>query len=137
MKDVVLAELQVGNSEQFIYQRRDGKAPTAPHRLGWFGGHRNLYENPIDCIRRELSEETSLEIARLLFSKPRIFEVPAEHASSKELTFVTLFNTRIKPADTNFEVYEGTRAEIFTHAGLLATNEVASTVRYILEQMEA
>ncbi len=135
MRQLALAELQIVRTDSFIYQRRDGKAPTSPHRLAWFGGLMEDGERPTDAIRRELVEETSLKIARLTFTGPRVFEIPAEHSSSKDLTIVNLFRARVQESDVAFEVYEGSRAEIYTYAGLLATNEVAATVRYIIEQM--
>ena len=133
MRQLAVAELQIGRSESFIYQRRDGNVTTSPHRLGWFGGPMEVNERPIDAIKRELSEETSLEISRLIFKGPRVIEVPAEHSSSKSLTVVNLFMTIVRKTDINFKVHKGTRAEVFTHADLLATNEVAATVRYILD----
>lgn len=133
MEILALAQLKVEKTNTYIFQRRDGKAPTSPHRLGWFGGHIEEGESPRVAIERELGEETSLNISRLIFNTPDVLEVPPIHASSRRLTVVHLFETIVKPSEINFIVHEGSGSEIYTNEELLLRNDVAQTVRYILE----
>jgi 8-oxo-dGTP pyrophosphatase MutT (NUDIX family) len=139
MKELALAQINIAGTQNNIFQRRDGKAPTSPHRLAWFGGHidREIDKDTLGAIVRELGEETSLDVAtKVIFGERTVHVVPPEHSSSKELVKVYLFRTTIQAVDANFKVLEGSGSEQLTNEELLQRNDVASTVRFILEHMD-
>jgi 8-oxo-dGTP pyrophosphatase MutT (NUDIX family) len=138
MEKVALAEINILGKPENVFQRRDGNAPTSPHRLAWFGGHIDIDDKtPFDAILRELGEETSLDVRnQVIFGNRTVHEVPAKYSSSKELVVVHLFRTMILATDVNFEVNEGSGAEYYTNEELLQRNDVASIVRFILEHPE-
>jgi hypothetical protein len=139
MIELALAQINIDGTDKNIFQRRDGKAPTSPYRLAWFGGHidRDIDISPLAAIVRELGEETSLDVERqVTINEMSRHRVPAEYSSSKEAVKVYLFRTAIKLENANFEVLEGSGAERFTNEELLQRNDVAMTVRFILEHMD-
>lgn len=111
-------------------QRRDDAAPVAPGILGFFGGHMEAGENPDECVRRELAEETSLDVPGLIFSPVRELIIPAS-ADYSSMQFY-IYQTNIETDD--FDVFEGKGAESYTPAELLARSDVSEVVRRILEQ---
>lgn len=116
-----------------VMQRRDGKAPTSPNMLGFFGGHMEADETPSIAVKRELKEETSLPVGDLQFEHEITAEVPSPDSPSVIGTRVHLFSTHISSAD--FAVYEGSGAETHELASLLERNDVAPTARYLLENI--
>jgi hypothetical protein len=135
MRELALTQLSIANRDTYIFQRRDGNTKISPHRISWFGAVINEGEEPVSAVIQALRIQTSLDVSELVFSEPDVYEVPARYSSSKELVKVHLFKTILKASQIDFEVKEGTRTEIYTSHDLLATNEVASTVRNVLEQM--
>ncbi len=88
-------------------QRRTKDAPYAPGKLGIFGGWVEESETVDECPRRELKEETSLDIETFM----KDFIVPASQDFALYRHFY-LYEAVIN--DLNFEVYEGDGAEVYT-----------------------
>src|ERR1043166_5916918 len=60
MPEAAVAVLVLPN-KQVVLQRKDSGAPISPSMLALFGGQIEDGESPTEAIKREISEETSLE----------------------------------------------------------------------------
>lgn len=83
-----------------ILQRRDNNAPLYPGKLTFFGGSIEGEESALEAARRELSEETSLDVRTLNFEQLATYLHPDLPASQIVVFIVSV-------PDTNFDVYEG------------------------------
>lgn len=111
-------------------QRRDAKAPTAPNKLSFFGGHVERGEPPDEAMRRELNEETSLDIAHL--DVQRVGELDLTSEDGTESRFYT-YRASIPNAD--FTVYEGIGTEVYSIEEALARDDIVPSVRYALTKL--
>ncbi|HEU5121430.1 MAG TPA: NUDIX domain-containing protein [Candidatus Saccharimonadales bacterium] len=64
MIEVCVIWLTLPNGD-VVLQRRDRKTNVSPGMLGLFGGHIEAGESPEEAMKRELSEETSLDVSGL------------------------------------------------------------------------
>src|SRR5687767_11103480 len=87
-----------------VVQRRGAEAVFSPLKLGFFGGHMEDEEEPLAAAKRELAEETSLDIASLKFELLKEIDVPASPAHPEEV-HMYVFKAVIPSPD--FEVFEG------------------------------
>jgi 8-oxo-dGTP pyrophosphatase MutT (NUDIX family) len=132
MKQVALIVLLLPDN-QLVMQRRTKDAPISPGKLGFFGGHIEKEEEPYVAIRRELEEETSLNIDSLAISlKYKLNMKAAEDPSSTDTT-VHLFGARI--LDIDFQVYEGDQAEAYSLEALTQRQDLGDTARFILKHV--
>jgi hypothetical protein len=138
MKRIAVAQMGIRGSDLNVYQRRDGNAPASRHRLDWLGGVIEEEDgSPQESIKRSLTEKVTLGLSKIAFvGQPVIHEVPAEYASSKELTEVNLFKVLIHERYANFIVKDGSAAEKYTNADIVLRNDLAATVRYVLYEMD-
>jgi 8-oxo-dGTP pyrophosphatase MutT (NUDIX family) len=110
-------------------QRRTKDAPSSPNKLQFFGGHIEEGETLIGAAKRELAEETDLPVDELDLQEVGLFYVPKNGFKR----VVGLVQTKIESAD--FADYEGNgRPEIWTPLGALASQQLVSSVQYILEK---
>jgi len=78
MKYSTAAIIFIGN--RYMFQKRDNKKEIFyPGFYGLFGGENNKNEKPIDCIKRELSEEININFKNInyfmtLHLKSKIFD---------------------------------------------------------------
>src|SRR6478752_261203 len=89
---------------KIVMQRRDSGAPTSPNRLGFFGGHMNRGEEPIDTIIREVHEETSVPTHEIEYRFIDIIKVPPAPGHNVANPFY-VFTAQIK--DWHYKVFEG------------------------------
>jgi 8-oxo-dGTP pyrophosphatase MutT (NUDIX family) len=113
-----------------VLQRRDGDAPRNAHLLTFFGGHMEENEKPLQCVKRELSEETSLKISELKFKKISVETVAIAAQSIALCVFVVSIPTE------DFEVYEGTGAEAYSLKEALQRNDIAQADMQILQKLD-
>ena len=123
---VVLLKLPSG---AYVFQRRTEDAPVNAGLLGFFGGHVNEGEGAIEAARRELDEETSLQIDELPFTPVDDFVVDRE---GEEVEY-HLYEVSTESMDC--EVYEGERAEKYTIQEALTRDDLTSSVKYTLEKI--
>lgn len=115
---------------RYVFQRRTDDAPVNAGLLGNFGGHVDLGETNDDAIRRELTEETSLDVDQLDIQHHSDFVVDREGEDVEYHVFsITLENM-------DFEVHEGVRAEAYSLEEALARDDLTSSVRYMLEKLK-
>lgn len=77
----VAAAILVGTCGRLLLQRRDDiPGLLYAGQIGLFGGHREDGETPLDCVRRELEEETGLAFAEACFTP--IVEIRASYGGS-------------------------------------------------------
>lgn len=126
MKKVVIASLRLPDG-RFVFQRRTDDAPVNPGLLGHFGGHVEQGESFEEAIRRELAEETSLELERLSLKPLNYFLADREGKSIEYHPY------DIAIQDMSFKIYEGTGAEAYTAEDALKRHDLTSSVRHILE----
>jgi 8-oxo-dGTP pyrophosphatase MutT (NUDIX family) len=102
-------------------QRRTEDAPHGAGKLGLFGGKVEKGETALECLMRELKEETNLNTANLSIKSIADFVLP----KSRET----------KIPDLNFEVYEGDRAEDYTVENLKKRSDLTRSAQYVMENI--
>lgn len=115
---------------RLVLQRRTTDAPVAAGKLGFFGGHIETGETPEQCVRRELAEETSLDVDSLAIIPKVEFQLPANVNYAQDRHF-HIFESTIPQDD--FEAYEGVRAESYTTEELLQRDDVSEVVIQVLK----
>lgn len=115
---------------RLVLQRRTSDAPVAAGKLGFFGGHIEAGETPEQCVRRELAEETSLDVDSLAIIPKVEFQLPASVNYAQDRHF-HIFESTIPQDD--FEVYEGVWAESYTTEELLQRDDVSEVVIQVLK----
>lgn len=128
MRKVVVALFQVPDG-RYVFQRRTDDAPVNAGLLGFFGGHVEDGESLDEAIKRELGEETSLNIGELTTSYNEKFVVDREG----ELIEYHLYNVPIEAAD--FKVYEGLGAEPYDLESVSKRDDLTSSVKYVVEKL--
>lgn len=126
--------LKLENTDKIVLQARGPNAPVAPNTLGFFGGHVEDKESPLDAATRELGEETSLPVDELHLSHVGTITVPSEKQPEKISFEVDLYETQIKTDD--FEVYEGVGSVTNTVKEFLAMDNLAYAARFIFDYIE-
>lgn len=133
MKELALVQLQVKNSDKFIFQRRDKKASTSPHLLAFFGGEVEQGEHPRDAAVRELTEETSLELDATLLTHVVSLDFPIELSGATQSLKLHLFSLLVR--DANFSIHEGRGSEIYTNQEAISRDDLAPTARFLLKHL--
>jgi 8-oxo-dGTP pyrophosphatase MutT (NUDIX family) len=100
--------------------------------LGTFGGHTEGNETPEETVRRELSEETSLQVATLQLGQ--LFSVEVVVGANKDEMRNFVFEARIESMD--FEVFEGKGAEAYSLEELSKRNDISVVVIEILKKLK-
>ena len=118
---------------RLVTNRRDKDAPTSPSLLSFFGGHIEDGETPIVAARRELQEETSIDITNLIFKPKLSLQIPDHGDASKIGIYFNLFSVNIE--STEFKVYEGVGAESYSFNDLINQNDLSFTTRYALNEL--
>lgn len=131
MNEIALIQLQIKDSDNYVFQRRDNMAPTSPNLLGFYGGSMEADEKPKSAAIRELSEETSLNIHDLSFKHVISIDLPSNTHDQPGVLRAHLFTTTIP--DTNFKVYEGIGSEIYTKQQILGRSDVSPIVHFIIK----
>lgn len=122
----VVGALLVSRNEEVVLQRRDGNTPYCPHMLGLFGGSIEVEvdENPYQAMRRELGEESSLDLNKLHLR----MAVEQEFCGSRFYLFRVVIPTPI------FEVKEGAGAEVYSVAEALKRKDTTQSARFMLRR---
>lgn len=110
---------------RLVLQRRTDDAPVAPGLLGLFGGHVEDGETPEQAMRRELAEETSIDVDSLAITGGQEMFVPASAGFELDRNFY-VYESAI--ASDRFQVFEGAGAETYTVDEVLARDDVSETV---------
>lgn len=118
---------KIENTNELIFQRRDGKAATDPNLLGLFGGSIEAGETPPEAALRELTEETSLRVSHDDLVLAGDADMPTAKGPAHAHVYIVIV------PDANFEVYEGEGLEIFTKDEALARSGLAPAARHLLE----
>ena len=114
---------------RLVFQRRTADAPRAPGLLGCFGGQVEFDETPLQAALRELTEETSIEVART----PLTYLCDLQLAESSRIDQFHIFEANIH--DENFEVFEGDRAEVYARGEALDRIDLVPALRQILHNV--
>lgn len=134
MKEISIIQLTLPNGD-LVLQRRAEDIKINPGLLSFFGGHIEDGETADDAMKRELSEETSLNVSKLNIDyfaskefvdpeNPKVIDVKAH-----------LYKTTID--DDNFEVYEGQRAETYSLTDLKTRQDLASATKFFVDHFVA
>jgi 8-oxo-dGTP pyrophosphatase MutT (NUDIX family) len=132
MIEVSVVWLTLSNGD-VVLQRRDNKTTVSPGLLGLFGGHVETGETPEAAIRRELSEETSLEVSALDISYVMSAELP--HPNDSTLMRRLYFYKAAIDSD-DFDVFEGAGSETYSMTALKSCQDLASSAKYMLDHFE-
>lgn len=126
---IILLKLPSG---KIALQRRTKDAPYAPDKLGLFGGWIEDGETPDECVRREMAEETSLDVGTHRIKLLRDFVIPRSDDFDEDRHFF-LFTTNIK--DMAFEVYEGQGSEEYTVNELKKRSDLTSSTEFVFSRI--
>lgn len=132
MYEVAIALLQLPD-HRIVLQRRDDDAPSSAGKLGFFGGHIENGESPADAIRRELKEETSLNVPALDFEYQESFGAVVDTANGQETRNYYLYEVSIE--DDTFKVYEGVRSETYKVHEALGRDDLTRSAERVLKQL--
>jgi 8-oxo-dGTP pyrophosphatase MutT (NUDIX family) len=132
---IIALELPDG---RIVVQRREDKAPVSPGLLGFFGGHIEDNEDPLQAATRELREETSLDfrelefVAKYKFDKETLNRLRSTSFAKDETEF-NLFKLKID--NSNFSVYEGVGAEIYDLQDLHKRKDTTVSLDYAVNNL--
>ena len=118
---------------RLVMQRRDGGAPTSPNMLSLFGGHIEPGELSDDAIKREVQEETSLGVASLNINY--VFDCIAPNPQNPATVGVKVYIYCADIESADFEVYEGSGAEVYKLEELLRRTDISPASFYVLQNM--
>ncbi len=118
--------------DKIALQRRDHKAPNDPNVLGVFGGLIESGEEPAEAIRREIAEETSLDIAKLKIQYMFDVQIPVS-ATNPEIGVDSVFKCQLD--SLNFEVKEGLGVEVHTLEELINKTDIQPATKIILKKL--
>jgi 8-oxo-dGTP pyrophosphatase MutT (NUDIX family) len=124
---------------RIVVQRRGKEAPVSPGLLGFFGGHIEKGEEPLQAATRELKEETSLNfkdlefIATYTIDKDTLNRLRRRSSLAKDEYQYNLFKLKIdKP---NFQVYEGVGAEVYSLQELRKREDTTVSTDYAVNNL--
>jgi len=129
----VAAALLVLPDGKVVLQRRTKDARISPGKLGFFGGHVELGETVAVAVKREIGEETSLEVRRLNFEHIAVFSLSAKVTGNEDVEFHVF---RVEIPNSDFAVYEGDRLEIYGINEALARNDITASTRHVLTSIK-
>ncbi|HET9850330.1 MAG TPA: NUDIX hydrolase [Candidatus Saccharimonadales bacterium] len=109
---------------RFIFQRRGKTAPTSPGLLGLFGGHIEEMESADEAVRRELSEETSLQADKISIQK--LADKLIQYDDGQERHFFYYLADIENPG---FKVYEGEGKEVYSLKAALKRSDLTISTR--------
>lgn len=112
-----------------VVQRKTKDAPTNADKLTFFGGIMEDGETPEQTARRELQEETSLDVPALDFTFACKAFLPVGAKGNEPYT-MHLFRVAVPSAD--FSVYEGEGAEVYGLTELKARADLSPAAAIIL-----
>jgi 8-oxo-dGTP pyrophosphatase MutT (NUDIX family) len=115
-------------SGKVVFQRRTKDAPISAHKLSVFGGHHEPKESHIENMRRELAEETSIDVGHL------DLKYLGKYTNPKTGTHIYAYQAHVK--NPNFKVFEGERAEVYSVSEALARHDLDEDLREMLEDLE-
>jgi 8-oxo-dGTP pyrophosphatase MutT (NUDIX family) len=113
---------------RLVFQRRTKDAPVSPLMLSLFGGHIESHEKALHALRREVSEETSLDIKHLHVRHMGTYRQKDADG------LMNLYVVDIKSPE--FQVYEGLRQESYRLDEALTRDDLHPNTRYILEMYQ-
>jgi 8-oxo-dGTP diphosphatase len=117
-----------------VLQRRDLRTNVSPGLLGLFGGHIEPGESPEAAIRRELSEETSLDVSKLAIEHIGDTELP--HPNDRTIMRKLYFYKAAIDSD-DFDVFEGAGAETYSVEELKKRRDLAPSAAYMIDTVSA
>lgn len=129
MKEISIVQLILPDG-RIVLQRRDNNARINPGLLGFFGGHVEDGETPEVALRREISEETSLDTTELMleYLANEILPHPNDNTSKIKVHF---YKTYIE--SDNFEVFEGQQAESYSVSEMRERQDLSPNVIYLID----
>lgn len=121
--------LQAKNGAYILQRRDDIPGIQNPGMLSFFGGRRFRNETAIDCAKRELLEETGLEISGDRFNHIGTYSAPEEYGGWTLCDYYLVDD--IEFSDVKF--YEG-QAEIWSLSDAIKQQDLTSLPHFILEK---
>jgi 8-oxo-dGTP pyrophosphatase MutT (NUDIX family) len=115
---------------RFVFQRRTKDAPISPGLLSLFGGHIEQGEKPLHALRRELSEETSLDAGHI-----HVHHAGTYRSREAGKGLMNLYVALIKTPE--FKVLEGKGHETYSLREALGRDDIDPDARYVMEAYQA
>jgi len=130
VKELSIIQLVLPNN-LLVLQRRDENTKISPGLLGFFGGHIEDSEMPLEAMKRELSEETSIDVSSLKLKY--VISKDIAHPNNPKIINKRVHLFKAKIHNDEFDVYEGQRAESYSAEDLKKRQDLAPTARYIVD----
>ena len=117
---------------RIVLQRRDSKSLISANKLATFGGGAEEGETAEQAIRRELAEETSLDIENLnfIYMFDSLWVRPDNQKEVQDSVF------RVNIESMEFEVFEGVGAEAYSIEELKLRDDISIGIKAILRKLE-
>jgi 8-oxo-dGTP diphosphatase len=125
----VAAALLILPDGRVVLQRRSKDAAISAGKLGFFGGHVEPGETSDAAIKREMAEETSLDVEQLSLECMRELNLSAQVTGNDDVHF-DVYRARV--ANGDFGVYEGDGAEVYSISEALARDDLTASARTVL-----
>lgn len=126
--DVSVCLLELPNGK-FVFERRTKDAPISAHKLSLFGGHLQGSETALHGVRREMSEETSLDVKHLHVK--HMGSYPSARIKNANMS---LYIAKISKPD--FKVFEGEDREVYGIDEVLARSDVDPDARQLITKYQ-
>lgn len=128
-----IAVIALRNEEgKFLFQFRDGNAPTNKLRVTFFGGSIDAGENPSEAALRELKEELELDV------KPdelrSVVAKPWHQEELKEDEIMNVFEVTKRVSWDDIRVHEGAGAVFLTKEELLSLEIATPFVKEVMKE---
>ena len=132
MVDLAVVLFRLAGTSKVIMQRRKKDKPIAPGLLGCFGGRVEVGETPLEAIRREIQEETSLDVSQLTLRQLIEAEIP----NATEVTGgIRAYVFEATLPEANFEDYEGDGLEVYEFSKLVKRSDLAPSSKWLFSQL--
>lgn len=117
-----------------VLQRRDYQADVSKGLLALFDGHILDKEDPLEGAKRELAEETSLDIGQVALRHIATFtQLPSQFENTQKPARLDLFFAGV-PSD-EFSVFEGIGKEVMTVKEALKREDLTISLRNALNEL--
>jgi 8-oxo-dGTP pyrophosphatase MutT (NUDIX family) len=110
---------------KLVFQRRSN-AKISPLMLDLYGGHAQPDESHLETLKRELAEETSIDVNHLKISYVGAYTYPGNGHG------IYLYKAAIK--SPHFKTYEGLWEEVYSLDEAIKRDDITDDTVYILKK---
>ena len=133
MLKVSIAYLTDASGEKVYLQRRSEKSELFPGGLSFFGGKLEHLEDPEEAIKRELAEETTLDVKQIGLKQVALFVALPQVTGDKEVEVNVYSGVVPEGSGHQFMALEGAEVEVYNLESVSQSPDLVPTTRFVLE----